>query len=236
MHGPICSECGQKLAEPFHTSRIFKDVWSHFLELDYKFIRTIKEIFIAPGTLINNYLHGKRILYTNPFKFLFFVATAYFLIIEFFDIKVSLEENNEDFETTGRFIVALLNYLVFIFLIPTAFLFKKIYKKANLNFAESYIATCYLWSGYLLVAIPLISLLSLFDAYNLFVRMILGLAFLIFATRQMFDIKWRVAIFKMILLFLSYIFSALFVMSILVGLSYLVGFEPLMILQVINQG
>ena len=236
MHGPICSECGQKFAEPFHTSRIFKDVWSHFLELDYKFIRTIKEIFTAPGTLINNYLHGKRVLYTNPFKFLFFVATAYYFMIDYFGITVSIEGNAQLAENFGDFIILLFNYLVFIFLIPTAFLFKKIYKKANLNFAESYIATCYLWSGYLLVAIPLSLLLNLFDHYNIFIRMAVGLTFLLFATQQMFKIKWSTALYKIVLIFFSYIFSALLIMFILIGLSYLVGFEPLMIFQTNNQG
>jgi hypothetical protein len=104
MHGPICSQCGQKIALPFETKRVVKDIWSHFLELDYKFVNAIRDLLSKPGHMINGYLKGKRIHYTNPFKFLFFSATAYYLIITYFDIQLPFSKESRH---TGEIVQAL---------------------------------------------------------------------------------------------------------------------------------
>ena len=53
MYGPVCSECGQKQALPIRANRVIKDIWSQLLELDFKFIRALKDIIIRPDVMIN---------------------------------------------------------------------------------------------------------------------------------------------------------------------------------------
>jgi hypothetical protein len=176
--------------------------------------------------MINGYLNGKRIHYTNPFKFLFFTATAYYLTITYFDIQLPF---SKDSQHTGEIVQALLSYLIFVFLIPTAIAFKWIYKKAGNNIAEVYVVVCYLWSGYLLIAISLAVICLPWIEHYLLVRAILGIAFLIIATRQMFSLSWSVAVAKGLAIALAYFFCTILVVSILIFFSHLVGFEPLMI-------
>lgn len=122
MYGPVCAQCGQKVAKPFQTKRILLDIWSHFLELDFKFVRASKDIVIKPGKMINDYLAGKRIAYTNPFKFLFFIATAYLLLIQYLEVELGGFEGRA--EQAGKMALVFLNYLVYIFLTPTAMFFR----------------------------------------------------------------------------------------------------------------
>ncbi len=227
MYGPICSQCGQKIALPFETSKVAKDIWSHFLELDFKFARASKEIITRPGLMIKDYLSGKRILYTNPFKFLFFTATAYFLVISYFDINVGGYGSNA--KEMGKMVAALLNYLIFFFLILTSLFFKLIYARKSLNFAESYVAVCYLWSGYLLVGIAFAMIVRLTSIDYTIARTILGVLYVIYATKSLFDLSMITAIWKAIVFFACYILSTFIVMTILIAFSYFVGFEPLMI-------
>ena len=227
MNGPICSQCGQKAALPFETKRVAKDIWSHFLELDFKFIRAIRDSITRPGYMIKEYLIGKRISYSNPFKLLFFVATGYYLVIQYFEISVG--SFSAEAEEAGKMVSVLLNYLIFLFLIPTAFFFKWIYARKTMNFAESYVSLCFIWSGYLLLGIPTAFVISYTDLEYNIVRSGIGIVYIIYTSLQLFEIKFYTGLWKGILFFACYILSTFLVMSVVIAISYLIGFEPLMI-------
>jgi len=84
FNGDFCNNCGQRRLN----GRLkLKDVFANSLDLlfnvDKGIIFTTKELTIRPGTVVSEYLDGKRIKYFSPFKFLIvFVAINTFLSLK----------------------------------------------------------------------------------------------------------------------------------------------------------
>jgi hypothetical protein len=71
IEATYCPQCGQKYSQPRLTLKVLADIAIQSVaDLDRGFLHTCKELFRNPHLLIHNYLEGKRIIYTNPIKFL----------------------------------------------------------------------------------------------------------------------------------------------------------------------
>lgn len=80
LEGAYCHQCGQ----PAHISRTLGEAVHDFmhsvLHFDTKAWRTLPMIFVRPGTLTNQYIHGKRARYISPVAlFLFTVFLMFFV-------------------------------------------------------------------------------------------------------------------------------------------------------------
>jgi|GEM_PF-1997371 len=80
VHDRFCSYCGQENREP-HES--FWSLLIHFIEdifhYDGKLFTTIKQLFLKPGFLSSEYLHGKRTVYLHPIRFYLFTSAFFFI-------------------------------------------------------------------------------------------------------------------------------------------------------------
>jgi hypothetical protein len=80
VHDRFCSYCGQENREP-HES--FWSLLIHFVEdifhYDGKLFTTIKQLFLKPGFLSSEYLHGKRTVYLHPIRFYLFTSAFFFI-------------------------------------------------------------------------------------------------------------------------------------------------------------
>lgn len=57
--GDFCHQCGQKkITGRFKIKKIAGDALSSVANLEKGFLATTKDMLVAPGTLINNYLNG----------------------------------------------------------------------------------------------------------------------------------------------------------------------------------
>lgn len=79
-----CPNCSQINS----TKKItFKDLISEFfanlISYDSRFRKTLSNLIFKPGKISKDYILGKRLTYTNPFRFLLSVAIVYFIIISF---------------------------------------------------------------------------------------------------------------------------------------------------------
>jgi len=89
LHGEenYCPYCRQKNdISPLSIKNYFQNVLGNFLNFDHKIWRTIIHLFKYPAKVPLDYIHGKRVRYSNPFRFLVQVSIIYFLlagIIEF---------------------------------------------------------------------------------------------------------------------------------------------------------
>ena len=96
--GTECLNCGHPLdlsdkycpncAQANSTKKItIKDYLDEFfgtlISYDSRLLRTLSTLLIKPGKITKSYIDGKRISYTNPFRFLLSLAIIYFLIINF---------------------------------------------------------------------------------------------------------------------------------------------------------
>lgn len=96
--GEACRNCGQPLdltdkycpncSQANSTKKlVLKDFFDEFLSSlinwDSKLLKTLYTMMVKPGTITKDYINGKRISYTNPFRFLFSLAFLYFLMFSY---------------------------------------------------------------------------------------------------------------------------------------------------------
>jgi hypothetical protein len=224
LRGPVCSRCGQKRAAPIAVRRLLGELEEHLVGLDFRLLRTVRELFSSPGDLLRGYLAGRRIRYTNPLKLLFVAATVYLLVVTSFDLRLSLQPEGQQ---SATIVVALLNYLVFLFLVPAAWWLEVLFRGSGRNWAESYVAVCYLWAGYLLLAAGLgVAMLAVGEHY-FWARTAAGLVYLVVALRDFYRLGWWTAIWKGTLFYAGYFVATMLVMAVVITVAHLVGFEPL---------
>jgi hypothetical protein len=174
--------------------------------------------------MLRGYLAGQRIRYTNPLKLLFLCATLYLLVATVFDLQLSSGPGGRQ---TARTVVALINYLVFLFLVPAAWWLRLLFRRAGHNWAETYVVVCYLWSAYLLLAAALGVVMLAFGTHYLAARTVIGLAYLVPALRSFYRVGWATAAWKGLFFYAGYFLATMLVMTVVVSLAYLVGYEPL---------
>ena len=89
-----CPNCSQaNSTKKLTLVDFFEEFLANYLSYDSKLWRTLAALLIRPGKITNEYISGKRLSYTNPFRFLLSLAIIYFLIISF----------NSEFESFNKF-------------------------------------------------------------------------------------------------------------------------------------
>lgn len=80
--GPYCSNCGQRNDDMRRSSFVLlRDFLKDTFAFDSRMWRTLGLMAAAPGTVPNNYSHGKRSRYTPPVRMFLFVSFLFFLIL-----------------------------------------------------------------------------------------------------------------------------------------------------------
>jgi hypothetical protein len=80
LHGPFCTDCGQRVVPPYPTLReMAGDAWQEFSGWDGRFARTLR-MLIHPGALTLEVLEGRRARYVSPLR-LYLVASIMFFLI-----------------------------------------------------------------------------------------------------------------------------------------------------------
>ena len=84
MSDKYCPNCAQANSTKKITIKDYLDeFFGTIISYDSRLLRTLSTLLIQPGKITKSYIDGKRISYTNPFRFLLSLAIIYFLIINF---------------------------------------------------------------------------------------------------------------------------------------------------------
>ncbi len=77
-----CPQCSQANSTKKLTLKDFIEEFFHSLiEYDSRLLKTVKALLLKPGKISLDYVSGKRVTYTNPFRFLLSLAFIYFLLM-----------------------------------------------------------------------------------------------------------------------------------------------------------
>ncbi|RNC91680.1 MAG: DUF3667 domain-containing protein [Allomuricauda sp.] len=101
-----CPNCGQANSTKRLVLRDFVDeFFSSLVNYDAKLLKTLYTMLLKPGTITKDYIYGKRISYTNPFRFLFSLAFLYFLMVTYGNDFRQLDDLNlkEKIKNEGDF-------------------------------------------------------------------------------------------------------------------------------------
>ena len=96
LQGPFCHYCGQpdkNLVRFFPV--LIRELMEDFLDLDSRFMRTLKPMLFLPGKLTRDYLDGKRFRYVPPLRLYLFSSIAFFFFASFAaDSNIVVKETN----------------------------------------------------------------------------------------------------------------------------------------------
>ncbi len=99
---PYCSQLNS--TKSLTLGDFISEFFSSIISYDSRLRFTVKDLLFKPGTISKNYIGGKRLKYTNPFRFFLSVSIIYFLIysiVSFFDPNyaaplVDFNDNTEE--------------------------------------------------------------------------------------------------------------------------------------------
>ncbi len=79
-----CPNCSQANSTKKLTLKdFFDEFFSSLISYDSKLLKTLSALLIRPGKITRDYINGRRVSYTNPFRFLLSLAIVYFLMLNF---------------------------------------------------------------------------------------------------------------------------------------------------------
>lgn len=77
-----CPSCSQvNSTKKLNLVDFFREFLSEILNYDSKLLKTLSALLCRPGSITRDYIAGKRLTYTNPFRFLLSLAIIYFLLL-----------------------------------------------------------------------------------------------------------------------------------------------------------
>jgi hypothetical protein len=98
LKGPFCYFCGQpdKNFMRFFPA-LLRDLMEDVLDLDSRFMRTIKPLLFKPGRLTRDYMNGRRFRYAPPMRLYIFSSIVFFVLAAFFSSNaIKLEARDGD--------------------------------------------------------------------------------------------------------------------------------------------
>ncbi|MBO0342864.1 MAG: DUF3667 domain-containing protein [Bacteroidota bacterium] len=96
-----CPNCSQANSTKKLTLRdFFDEFFSSLINYDSKLLKTLYALLLRPGRITKDYVNGKRITYTNPFRFLLSLAFLYFLMFTYNNRFSNLDEAAKNFNGT----------------------------------------------------------------------------------------------------------------------------------------
>ena len=80
LTGEYCASCGQHSKHHVHsTSALFSELVEDLFHADHRVWRTLRPLVFKPGKLTAEYLRGKRVTYTPPFRLYIVLSLIFFL-------------------------------------------------------------------------------------------------------------------------------------------------------------
>lgn len=78
----FCPNCSQANSlKKLSIKDFFEEFFSNIMSYDNRLFRTLIVLITRPGRITKEYIDGKRVSFTNPFRFLLSLAIIYFLLI-----------------------------------------------------------------------------------------------------------------------------------------------------------
>ncbi|MDY8136560.1 DUF3667 domain-containing protein [Aquimarina sp. 2201CG5-10] len=178
----FCQHCGQKVIHYRWTlKKLSKSFVNAIFNLEKGFFYTFKSLTISPGKVINNYLDGNTVKYTNPFRYaLIAIAISTFFILYLGIWKLQIDQTIENYKMLGvikseaeevkledsmKFVTKFMNIIPFL-IIPFMSLSSILFlQKRALHYAEHLILNTFMIGQSTLYGIVSLFIIYLFPEY-----------------------------------------------------------------------
>ena len=208
MSADFCSVCGQRRAQRLSFRRTLGEAWTHVAELDFALARTFAGMCTRPGTLVLEYLAGRRRSYSNPFRYAFIVTTVSVIAIGVLGIDITMPgiplETERD-RAAIRLITTLISYLFFPAILLLAWVQWWIGRKGRFAYAEILVFDAYCLSHTGIFAIVIGPVLPPKTPAGLSVLMTCQVVYLAWCLRDFRGVSWSSALGRSLALSVGYI-------------------------------
>lgn len=165
MPGSFCIHCGQpSKPERLTLLSLWSDYFGRVFNLDTKFLRTVKDLFIRPGVVSREFVLGNRVRYIPPVSYFVILTTLYIIFLSlinvgFYDIMatsgqavspgdVSPEQLKVQQKLYELFVKNM--RILFFLQIPFVALWGRIiFKKSGFNYIENTVLAFYIHGHFL---------------------------------------------------------------------------------------
>jgi len=211
LQGKYCSDCGQKMiTERLTLKKINHDVFAIVLDVEKGFLHTIKMLFVAPSTVVKDYISGKTVRYYHPLRYLILLVTfsvALNLTLGLYDRQqteiqslMGVSQSDRVLQKQQEMQQEMKKYMNIIplFLVPFASLASYwLFRRKGWNYAEHLVLNAYIQGQLALIGIPILLLsLALPTIMPLFSAVILlSIAYGTYVFRGFFEVStWKAAV------------------------------------------
>lgn len=235
FEGKFCNNCGQSASvQKINFTHLLYEIPHGIFQINRGIFFTIKELFIRPGITVREYLEGKRKQHFKPLAFVFLMCTIYAFLAYFTDHSTFIRDAVTGFMEGGKssdknksytiliwladhFAYATLLLLPFFSLASYIFFFKSKY-----NYVEHLVLNMFLTGQQVLIYVLFSCLHFFFHGIDDFVQGISFFASILLTFRMFFQFfATKNAFLKITLTLLTYVFYLIFIMLLLIPISFL---------------
>lgn len=189
----FCADCGQRYPQHRLTMRELLHLsWGSLVDFDRGFLFTVKELFKHPSAVISDYINGRRVVYTNPVKYLFlWLGISTFIGFSLVDIdvlsqrmsqqqfkkssvqtEIKSEKAKQRLEQSRKTTLQMQRLMIqnpqftYAILIPIAGMFTYLFfKKQGYTYAEHLLLNAYITTQTIILNLPVYVLYWLFPTH-----------------------------------------------------------------------
>ncbi|MEO9872379.1 DUF3667 domain-containing protein [Ekhidna sp.] len=215
-----CPSCGQEHKDKVvHFKQFILDFLGDYFTFDSLIIRSVKPLLIKPGFLTNEFIVGRRVRYIPPLRLFIFISIIFFLILGPVEKTVALERN-EEAEFLDNFFNVWFPRLFFLLLPLFALFLYMLFRKPGRFYLTHFIFSIHL-HAFIFVLLTLMVVLidyifpsSVFlSQWSLIITMFLLQLYLLIALKRVYDQKWLTTFFKLLMVNIMYVVSAMIIFS-----------------------
>jgi hypothetical protein len=218
-----CPHCGQDRLKGLQRSfgRMAMDIGSSIFAFDDKSWSTFRKLVFRPGYLSKEYIEGRLIRYTTPFKIFWMVVLVFTIVYSFHnDASLIFTSNDGTEEAPQNVISDFLKYLPYFMLLTIPFftaLLKLFFRKEKYAFSEHLIFAVHLHSViFFLLTLGILVSAYLFDSEWLLFPIICLYSILAFFSfynkRRKISILWRMLLIGLLYLIILFVLIVLILM------------------------
>lgn len=139
VEGNFCSNCGQKFQPTKLPIKLFlEDAVETLFNVDNRWFKTLKDLFLVPGKVTKDYIEGKRAQYLPPLRIYLSISIVYFLLVQLIESNQIFFINFSDEEGAVGDLATVVQYVLF-FMVPVLALFGKLFYRKRKAFYVEYL-------------------------------------------------------------------------------------------------
>lgn len=216
----FCPYCGQEHKEKVvHFKQFIFDFLGDYFTFDSLIIRSVKPLLFKPGFLTNEFLAGKRVKYIPPMRMFIFISILFFLILGPLDQTMDVEKA-EEAEFLDTFFSVWFPRLFFLLLPLFALFLYMLFRKPGRFYLTHFIFSVHLHTFiFVLLTVMVILIDYIFPSsvflsqWSFFITVFVLEVYLLMALRSVYGQKWATTFFKLVLLNILHIISAMIIFS-----------------------